>query len=82
MGIGVSIVFSGPCALVTDGGKTGQVVLVDPPGLGQVGVNLPAHAPTLVLDLGSLVNPETAQPDRVVAGWPAPNPRARWASGT
>lgn len=79
MGIGLSIVFSGLCALVTDAGnRAGQVVLVDPPGLGEVGgVSLPAHAPTLVLDLGSLVNPETARPDHVVAddgasSWPEP----------
>jgi hypothetical protein len=72
MGIGLSIVFSGLCALVTDGGTgPGQVVLVDAKSLGEVGgVTLPAHAPTLVLDLGSLVNPDASRPDRVVAGWP------------
>ena len=72
MGIGLSIVFSGLCALVTDGGNgPGQVVLVDARSLGEVGgVTLPAHAPTLVLELGSLVNPEASQPERVVAGWP------------
>lgn len=72
MGIGLSIVFSGLCALVADGGSgPGQVVLVDAKGLGAVGgVTLPAHAPSLVLDLGSLVNPEESRPDRVVAGWP------------
>jgi hypothetical protein len=72
MGIGLSIVFSGLCALVTDGATgSGQVVLVDTRSLGEVGgVALPAHAPTLVLDLASLVNPEVSRPDRVVAGWP------------
>lgn len=72
MGIGVSIAFSGLCALVTNSGSgTGQVVLVDTRSLGEVGgVALPAHAPTLVLELGSLVNPEMAQPERVIAGWP------------
>jgi hypothetical protein len=72
MGIGLSVVFSGLCALVTDGGGgAGQVVLVDARSLGEVGgVVLPAHAPTLVLDLGSLVNPESSQPERIVAGWP------------
>jgi hypothetical protein len=72
MGIGLSIVFSGLCALVTDGANgPGQVVLVDAKSLGAAdGVALPAHAPTLVLDLGSLVNPEASEPDRVVAGWP------------
>ncbi len=72
MGIGLSIVFSGLCALVDAGGKgPGQVVLVDARSLGEVaGATLPAHAPTLVLDLGGLVNPEESRPDRVVAGWP------------
>lgn len=72
MGIGLSIVFSGLCALVTDGATgSGQVVLVDTRSLGEVGgVPLPAHAPTLVLGLGSLVNPELSGPDRVVADWP------------
>lgn len=71
MGIGLSIVFSGLCALVVDGSGPGQVVLVDARSLGEVGgATLPAHAPTLVLDLGSLVNAEESRPDRVVAGWP------------
>jgi len=71
MGIGLSIVFSGLCALAADGNGPGQVVLVDARSLGEVGgATLPAHAPTLVLELGSLVNPEESRPDRVVAGWP------------
>jgi len=72
MGIGVSIAFSGLCALVTSNGTgTGQVVLVDTKAFGEVGgVELPAHAPTLVLGLGSLVNPEASGPERVIAGWP------------
>jgi hypothetical protein len=72
MGIALSIVFSGLCALVTDGGNgPGQVVLVDAKSLGAMdGVTLPAHAPTLVLNLGSLVDPEASGPDRVLTGWP------------
>jgi len=68
MGIGLSIAFSGLCALVTDGTGGGQVVLVDTRSLS--GSALPAHAPMLVVDLASLVNPEVSGPDRIVAGWP------------
>jgi len=72
MGIGLSILFTGLCALVTDdAGRSGQVILVDSRGLGVVGgATLPEHTPTLVMDLNGLVNPETSGPDRVVAGWP------------
>lgn len=68
MGIGLSIVFTGLCALVTNGERaSGQVLLVDAQGIGEVGgVVLPAHAPTLVASLGSLANAETSQPTRVV----------------
>jgi hypothetical protein len=68
MGIGLSIVFTGLCALVTNGERApGQVLLVDAQGIGEVGgVRLPAHAPTLVVSLASLANAETSYPTRVV----------------
>jgi hypothetical protein len=71
MGIGLSIVFTGLCALVTDGERaSGQVLLVDAPGVGEVaGVRLPEHAPTLVISLASLANPESSRPTRVVTAW-------------
>ena len=87
MGIGLSIVFTGLCALVTDGdGGSGQVLLVDAQEIGEVGgVVLPEHAPTLVVELDSLANAETSRPTRVV--WPGRpgarvRRRTRWASGT
>jgi hypothetical protein len=72
MGIGLSIVFTGLCALVTDSERaSGQVLLVDAPGVGEVrGVLLPEHAPTLVVSLASLANPESSRPSRVVTAWP------------
>lgn len=72
MGIGVTIVFTGLCALVTDGGRgPGQVILVDAQGVGEVGgVALPEHRPTLVVSLGSLANAETSNPTRVITAWP------------
>jgi hypothetical protein len=78
MGIGLSIVFTGLCALVTDAGHgSGQVLLVDAQGIGEVGgVLLPEHAPTLVLSLDNLVNAETSQPTRVVAAWPVEGVRS------
>lgn len=73
MGIGLSIVFTGLCALVTDAnGGSAQVLLVDAQGIGDVGgVALPAHAPTLVVGLDSLVNAEASRPTRVVMASPA-----------
>jgi hypothetical protein len=70
MGIGMSIVFTGLCALVTDGERgPGQVLLVDAQGVGEVrGVLLPEHSPTLAVSLDSLVNPELSGPTRVVTG--------------
>ena len=67
MGIAVTVVFTGLCALVTGGDRApGQVLLVDAKGLGEVGgVELPDHAPTLVVSLSSLANAETSRPDRV-----------------
>ncbi len=72
MGIAVTVVFTGLCALVTGGDRApGQVLLVDPKGLGEVGgVELPDHAPTLVVSLSSLANAETSRPDRVLTAWP------------
>jgi hypothetical protein len=68
MGIGMSIVFTGLCALVTDGERgSGQVLLVDAQGVGEVrGVKLPEHSPTLAVSLASLVNAESSGPTRVV----------------
>jgi hypothetical protein len=72
MTIGLSIVFTGLCALVTDGQRgSGQVLLVDAKGIGEVGgVVLPEHAPTLVVSLASLANAESSRPTRVVMAWP------------
>jgi hypothetical protein len=77
MSVALSIVFTGLCALVTDGGRArGQVLLVDAKGIGAVGgVVLPDHAPTLVASLGDLANAATSGPTRIVttrlAGTPA-----------
>jgi hypothetical protein len=70
MGIGMSIVFTGLCALVTDGERgPGQVLLVDAHGVGEVrGVVLPEHSATLAVSLDSLANPESSGPTRVVTG--------------
>ena len=72
MGIAVTVVFTGLCALVTGGDRApGQVLLVDAKGLGEIGgVELPDHAPTLVVSLSSLANAETSRPDRVLTAWP------------
>ena len=72
MGIGLSIVFTGLCALVAEPERgTGQVLLVDAKGLGEVGgVTLPEHSPTLVVSLASLANAESSGPSRVVVAWP------------
>ena len=72
MGIGLSIVFTGLCALVTDGQHgSGQVLLVDAQGVGEVrGVMLPEHSATLAVSLASLVNADSASPTRVITAWP------------
>jgi hypothetical protein len=72
MGIGLSIVFTGLCAVVTDGPQgSGQVLLVDARGVGEVrGMRLPEHAPTLAVELASLVNADSSEPSRVVTAWP------------
>lgn len=72
MSIALSIAFTGLCALVGDGnGKPGEILLLDTRGVGEIrGVSLPEHAPTLVVSLNDLANPETSRPTRVVAGRP------------
>src|SRR5439155_16286587 len=72
LSIALSIAFTGLCALIGDGdGKPGQILLLDAKGVGQVrGVALPAHAPTLVVSLNDLANPDSSSPTRVVAGTP------------
>jgi hypothetical protein len=74
MHFGLSIVFTGLCALVMDGkGGAGQMLLVDAKGVGEVrGVELPEHAATLVVSLSSLANAETSRPDRVALSGGAP----------
>jgi hypothetical protein len=73
MSIALSIAFTGLCALIGDGdGKPGEILLLDTKGVGQVGgVALPDHAPTLVVSLNDLANPDTSRPTRVVAGRPS-----------
>ena len=72
MGVAVTVVFTGLCALVTGGDRApGQVLLVDAKGVGPVGgVELPQHAPTLLVSLASLANAATSNPTRVVVAWP------------
>jgi hypothetical protein len=69
MSVALSVVFTGLCALVTNGSQApAQMLLVDAMGVGEVGgVMLPPHAPSLVVRLGDLANAETSHPDRVVA---------------
>ncbi len=73
MSIALSVAFTGLCALIGDGdGKPGEILLLDAKGVGEVrGVTLPAHAPTLVVRLNDLANPESSRPTRVVAGTPS-----------
>jgi hypothetical protein len=77
MSVGLSILFTGLCALVGDGdGNSAQVLLPDTKAIGQVqGVTLPGHTPTLVVSLNDLANPDTSLPSRVVSG--APNGAGR-----
>jgi hypothetical protein len=72
MSIALSIAFTGLCALIGDGdGKPGEILLLDAKGVGEVGgITLPAHAPTLVVGLNDLANPDSSSPTRVVAGRP------------
>jgi hypothetical protein len=69
MSVGLSIAFTGLCALVAgnDGGPA-EVLLLDANGVGEVGgVRLPAHAPTLLVGLRDLANAEASAPDRVIS---------------
>jgi hypothetical protein len=70
MSIALSIAFTGLCALIADGkGTPGQILMLDAKGIGEVGgVTLPEHAPTLVVSLSDLANPESSGPTRVIAG--------------
>ena len=72
MSIALSIAFTGLCALIGDGdGKPGEVLLLDTKGVEVRGVSLPEHAPTLVVSLNDLANPDSSRPTRVVAGTPS-----------
>ena len=76
MSIALSIAFTGLCALIGDGdGKPGQILLLDAAGVEVRGVTLPSHAPTLVVSLNDLANPDSSGPTRVVAGTPGPSGR-------
>ncbi len=77
MSVSLSIVFTGLCALVGDGdGKPAEILLLDARGVGEVrGITLPEHAPTLVVSLNDLANPDSSAPTRVVAGRAGPNGR-------
>lgn len=72
MSTALSIAFTGLCAIIGNGnGRPGEVLLLDGKGIGQVaGVTIPQHAPTLVIRLSDLVNPEGSQPTRVIIGPP------------
>jgi len=77
MSIALSIAFTGLCALIGDGdGKPGEILLLDARGVGQVGgVTLPAHAPSLVVSLNDLANPDSSGPTRVIVGRPSQSAR-------
>jgi hypothetical protein len=79
MSIGLSIAFTGLCAFVGGGdGKPGEILLLDAKGVGQVGgLTLPEHAPTLVVSLNDLANPDSSRPTRVVAGMPSRSGRVQ-----
>jgi len=73
MSVALSIAFTGLCALIGGGdGKPGEILLVDAKGVGQVsGITLPEHAPSLVVSLNDLANPDSSRPSRVIAGTPS-----------
>jgi hypothetical protein len=77
MSVSLSIAFTGLCALVAGtGGTPGEVLLLDAKGVGEVrGVSLPEHAPTLIVSMNDLANPESSRPTRVVAARPGPSGR-------
>jgi hypothetical protein len=77
MSVALSIAFTGLCALIGGGdGQPGQILLLDAKGVGEVrGVSLPEHAPTLVVSMNDLANPESSRPTRVVAGRPSQSGR-------
>ncbi len=77
MSVSLSIVFTGLGALVSGGdSKPADVLLLDAQGIGQVrGITLPAHTPTLLVNLNDLANPDTSAPTRVVVGPGGPNGR-------
>jgi hypothetical protein len=72
MSVALSVLFTGLCALISGGdGKPGEILLVDTKAVGEMRrLDLPGHAPTLVMPLNELANPESSRPDRVVAGTP------------
>jgi hypothetical protein len=72
MSIAISIAFTGLCALIGGGeGRPAEILLVDAKGVGQIGgIMLPEHAPTLVVSLNDLANPDSSRPTRVIAGTP------------
>jgi hypothetical protein len=65
MSVSLSIVFTGLCAIATDGRGPSQALLVD---AAAVAPGIPTHDPTLVVDLRDLANPDTSAPTRVVLG--------------
>jgi hypothetical protein len=77
MSVALSIAFTGLCALIGGGdGQSGEILLLDANGVGEVrGVSLPEHAPTLVVSMNDLANPESSRPTRVVAGRPSESGR-------
>lgn len=72
MSAALSIAFTGLCAVIGDGdGKPAEILLLDTKGVGQVGgVTLPEHAPTLVVSLNDLANPDSSGPTRVIVSRP------------
>ena len=80
MSVALSIAFTGLCALVADGnGTPGEILLVDAKGIGEIGgVSLPAHAPTLVVSLSALANPDSSGPTRVIVASPGQEQVGLW----
>jgi hypothetical protein len=80
MSVALTIAFTGLCALVDAGnGKPAHLLLLDAKGAGPVaGMNLPAHAPTLVLNLRALTNPQGSEPTRVFVVAPGTDQIGYW----